>query len=529
MTVVLIDAGGTNADPEHQNYGARWWTFMTAPGYNWGYKTTSQEHLNGRELEYSRGKGLGGSTCINFCVYTRGPKADYEQWAHLVGDNSWSWEHVLERFKKLERFRSPLEDHIGYADISSSAHGFDGPLAVGLPHVWDPKFGEYFDIVTAKYTKNLDLNSGNPIGMSVGQICALDGRRITASNAFLSAAPANLTIITNAAVEKILFEGRKAVGVRIPEKTIYVRQEVIISAGALDSPKLLLLSGIGSKDELAKYDIAVVQNLPGVGQNLRDHLWLELVTTQKSSSPHRTSYIRSPDDLHIARAQWMENKTGPLSDNNLPQMIGYLKCDRILDSKEFQELDSGTREYFEAETTPIYELISHNVSFNMKAPEEYLATAVAFMGGQAAGEVKLRSGNPKDPPLVDPKFLNHPFDRRVAIESVREAFELLDLPALAKDQIRLARGPIGRSDEDILEYIRSSGMSMWHMCGTVKMGKPAEPDTCVDKDFRVLGVQGLRVVDMSVAPLMSNAHTQAVAYVIGETAAEKMIAEHNRY
>ena len=142
-----------------------------------------------------------------------------------------------------------------------------------------------------------------------------------------------------------------------------MRQEVILSAGALDSPKLLLLSGIGSKDELSKYDIAVVQNLPGIGQNLRDHLWLELVTTQKSSSPHRTSYIRSPDDLHIARAQWMENKTGPLSDNNLPQMIGYLKCDRILDSKEFQELDSGTRKYFEAETTPIYELISVIQSF----------------------------------------------------------------------------------------------------------------------------------------------------------------------
>ena len=133
---------------------------------------------------------------------------------------------------------------------------------------------------------------------------------------------------------------------------------MILSAGALDSPKLLLLSGIGSTYELAKHDIAVVQNLPGIGQNLRDHLWLELVTTQKSGSPHRTSYIRSADDLQNARTQWTEDKTGPLSDNNLPQMIGYLKCESILDSKEFQDLDSGTREYFEAETTPNYELIS---------------------------------------------------------------------------------------------------------------------------------------------------------------------------
>ena len=255
------------------------------------------------------------------------------------------------------------------------------PLTIGLPHVWDHGFGEYFDIITAKYTKNLDHNSGNPIGMSVGQVCALDGRRITASGAFLSAAPANLTIITDAAVEKVLFEGQKAVGVRTPGKTsqavlfycrqlltedqVYVRQEVILSAGALDSPKLLLLSGIGPTDELAKHDIAVVQHLPGIGQNLHDHLWLQLVTSQKSGSHHRTSYISSPDDLQNARAQWMTDKTGPLSDNNLPQMIGYLKCDRILDSKEFQELDSGTRKYFEAETTPIYELISviHSLCF----------------------------------------------------------------------------------------------------------------------------------------------------------------------
>lgn len=139
---------------------------------------------------------------------------------------------------------------------------------------------------------------------------------------------------------------------------VYAREEVILSAGALDSPKLLLLSGIGPKEELAKYDIPVIQNLPSVGKNLRDHLWLELVTTQKSGSHHRTSYISSPDALQDARAQWVKDRTGPLSDYYLPQMISYLKSDRISSSKEFEELDNLVQKHFQAETTPNYELIS---------------------------------------------------------------------------------------------------------------------------------------------------------------------------
>lgn len=137
---------------------------------------------------------------------------------------------------------------------------------------------------------------------------------------------------------------------------------MILSAGALDSPKLLLLSGIGPKEELAKLNIPVIQNLPGVGKNLHDHLWLELVTTQKPGAHHRTSYISSPEDLQVARAQWVKDKTGPLSDYYLPQMISYLKSDRILSSREFQELDSAVQKELQAETTPHYELISVSLS-----------------------------------------------------------------------------------------------------------------------------------------------------------------------
>ncbi|MCJ1455564.1 hypothetical protein MMC28_005919 [Mycoblastus sanguinarius] len=527
QSILLIDAGGPNVDPNYQTFGERHWTHATAPGYNWGYKTVPQEHLEERKLDYSRGKGLGGSTSINFCVYTRGPKADYDRWAQLVEDDTWSWDYVLERFKKLETFVPILENYKPYLDVSAAVHGFDGPLKIGLPNAWERGFGEYLDIVTAKYPINLDHNSGDLLGMSVSQMSASNGHRITASGAFLSSAPANLTIITDAAVERVLFEGQKAVGVEVPGKKIYVRQEVILSAGALDSPKILLLSGIGPREELAQHNIPSIQDIPGIGKKLHDHYWLKLVTTQKPGTHHRTSYISSPETLEEARAQWIKDKTGPLTDYYLPQMMSYLKSDRILCSKEFLELDSAVQNYLQAETTPHYELISHIPAFTVKAPEKYLATAVAFMNGQSAGEVKLRSADPNDPPLVDPNFLSHPFDCRVAVESIREALEFISLPGLAKDQVRLATGPTGQSDEEILKYVRSTGISMWHMCGTVKMGNPAEPDRCVDKDFRVVGIQGLRVVDMSVAPLMPNAHTQAVAYLIGAIAAEKIITQYS--
>ncbi|KAI4157202.1 MAG: hypothetical protein LQ342_008469 [Letrouitia transgressa] len=153
--------------------------------------------------------------------------------------------------------------------------------------------------------------------------------------------------------------------------------------------------------------------------------------------------------------------------------------------------------------------------------------AVACMGTQSLGQVTLRSKDPKEPALFDPSFLSHPYDRRVAIEAVREALAFLNSPTLAEHQDYIVDGPEDGSDEEILKFVKRNGISMWHMCGTVKMGKPDDRETCVDKDFKVVGLQGLRVVDMSVAPMLPHAHTQAIAYLVGETAAEKMVAEHN--
>ncbi|KAI4179599.1 MAG: hypothetical protein LQ346_007161, partial [Caloplaca aetnensis] len=502
FSVLLIDAGGDNQDEAQQTFGERHTTLMT-PGYNWGYKTVPQEQLKDRQIDYSRGKGLGGSTAINFCVYTRGPSADYEHWAQLVGDDTWRWEKVQKRFNKFERFQPPSKDLDKFVRYSELSHGYNGEVDVGMPLTWDPTFGDFLDKTAVYHPRNYDHNSGNPLGIAVCQHSTHNGRRVTASGAFLSPLPENLHIMTNTAVRKVLFEGMRAVGVDLGARKVSSRREVILSAGAIDSPKLLLLSGVGASNELQELGIPVTHDLPGVGKNLQDRLFLQLVTVQKPGSHHRTSYSSdSPAKLDEARKQWANDQTGPLTTYYLPQMIGFIRSDEILASAEFQRLGSTTQQALRMETKPTYEIISQSPSPSVKAPELFLASAVAFSGAEASGEVKLQSSNPDDPPLINPNFLSHPFDRYLAIQSVRETLEFLQMPLFARDQERLAAGPKGREDDEILDYVRNTATSMWHPCGTVKMGRPQDIDTCVDTDFKVQGLQGLRVVDMSAAPFL---------------------------
>ncbi|KAL8799231.1 MAG: hypothetical protein Q9200_007589 [Gallowayella weberi] len=264
---------------------------------------------------------------------------------------------------------------------------------------------------------------------------------------------------------------------------------------------------------------------------------MELVTVRKPGTHHRTSYLpSSPERLNEARKQWAQDETGPFSDLFLPQMIGYIKSKSLVESQEFKMLDPEVQAALQAKTAPHLELLSHILSPSVRSPEEYLAAAVGFMSLQSKGTVTLRSKKPSDPPLVDPKFLDDAFDKRVAIEAVREAMKFLNSPSLRKDHVRFAAEPESLTDKDILVFVSKTATSMWHMCGTVAMGKPHAPNACVDTDFRVLGLEGLRVVDMSVVPFLpswktnmmtASAHTQAIAYLIGQTAAEKMIAEYS--
>ncbi|CAL8580210.1 hypothetical protein XPA_005942 [Xanthoria parietina] len=530
LTILLLDAGGPNDDVSLQSFAERHTTMMT-PGYNRGYRTVPQPELKGREIDYSRGTGLGGSSAINFCVWTRGPRDDWEHWDRLVGgEGTWGWEEVLRRFRKSERFHPPDKELEPYIRCDDDKHGYEGEIDVGMTAKWDPTFGDFLHKITSYCPQNYDHNSGNPLGIAVCQQSTHNGQRVTAAGAYLQDPPENLHIRMNATVTKVLFEDKRAIGVEVDRKKITARKEIILSAGAIDTPKLLLLSGVGPPSHLSHHGMPLVHALPGIGQKLHDRLFAYLVSIQKpTASHHRTSYptVMTPEKLMSARKQWATDQTGALASYNMPQMIGFIRSSTILAGEEFEKLGKESKSGLSGETKPTYEIMSQAPHPSVAAPRLYLATAVAFHGTESStGSVTLSSSNPTDAPLIDPNFLAHPFDRHLAINAVREAMELLETPELAEDVVRLAEGPGGKGDEEILEYIRSMAASMWHPCSTVTMGNPDNPDTCVDINFRVLGIKGLRVVDMSVAPFLPSAHTQAIAYVIAETASEKMVGEY---
>ncbi|KAI9718202.1 MAG: hypothetical protein M1812_004192 [Candelaria pacifica] len=532
-SVTLIEAGGDNADVALRVSGERYETFMTKPALNWGYKTVPQEHAKGRQLDYSRGRGLGGSSAINFSVFTHGPRDDYDEWARLVDDDIWSSANINERFKRIETYESVKDEKVQkYIQPAPSAHGRSGPVKVGFPDIFEKGIVDIIDAAEeAGLPTNKDLNSGNPIGMGVPPSTSSSGRRVTAASAYLENTPKNLTIVTNSPVIRIFFEGKKAAGVESNGKQFFASEEVILSAGAIDSPKILLLSGVGPEAELRSHGIDVLKDLPGVGKNLHDHNIVPLIVVQTPGTNDRPAFFDDTKAVAAAREQWLKDYTGPLASFYSAMTMGFFKSDVVLHSEEFKALPKATRDFLLRETVPHFEIGGGIPRLPIEIDDtqegETTATYEAFwMNPQSVGEIKLQSSSPKDLLLMDPKVLSHPFDRRVAIETVRTAMRLIETPLLAKHTLRYAAVPKSKTDEDIYDYIQSNVFSSWHMCSTIKMGKLGEEGTCVDRDFRVVGLERLRVVDMSIVPFIPNAHTQATAYLIGETAAEKLIQEY---
>ncbi|CAO1604626.1 hypothetical protein XANCAGTX0491_008170 [Xanthoria calcicola] len=454
LSILLLDAGGPNDDVSLQSFAERHTTMMS-PGYNWGYRTVPQPELKGREIDYSRGMGLGGSSAINFCVWTRGSRDDWEHWDRLVGgEGTWGWGEVLRRFRKTERFHPPDKELEPYVRCDDDKHGYEGEIDVGMTARWDPTFGEFLDKTTSYCPQNYDHNSGNPLGIAVCQQTTHNGQRVTASGAYLQDPPENLHITTNATVTKVLFEDKKAIGVEVEGKKITARKEIILSAGAIDTPKLLLLSGIGPPSHLSHHRLPLIHALPSIGQKLHDRLFICIVSIQKpTASHHRTSYptAMTPEKLMSARKQWATDQTGELASYNMPQMIGFIRSSTILAGEEFGKLGEESQRGLTGKTKPTYEIISQGPHPSIPAPHLYLATAVAFHATESStGSVTLSSSNPTDAPLINPNFLAHPFDRHLAINAVREAMELLEKPELAEDVVRVAEGPGGKGDEEIL-------------------------------------------------------------------------------
>lgn len=292
-------------------------------------------------------------------------------------------------------------------------------------------------------------------------------------------------------------------------------------------------SGIGPAAQLQQYNIPVVHDVPAVGQGLRDHCFVPIVHTRTETSTGRKAFYGDRAVMDAALKQWHEDGTGPWAKFACELGIGWFKLtEQITSTPEFKALPTEEQQYLLQETIPHYEIITHFPVhwFIPDFPSEalnYSCLLVFLFNAQTRGEVTLQSSDPDAPLAFNPRFLAHPFDRRLAIEALRDSMRIVKDEAYAKDNVGELAMPKGESDEDLLEYWRQNVSSSWHMTGTMKMGKKGDADAVVDPDFKVTGIENLRVADMAVVPVLVNAHVQAVAYVTGATCAEKLVSEYS--
>lgn len=289
-------------------------------------------------------------------------------------------------------------------------------------------------------------------------------------------------------------------------------------------------SGIGPSNELTKFNIPIIQDLPAIGQGLRDHFFVPLILNRNPDTNDRNTFFQNQTAMSAAMKQWETDGSGPWSRYGCQLGIGWFKSEVVTSSPEFASLPAQVQDLLTRETIPHYEVITHfPVHFiypDLFKDYSYVCLLVFFMNEQSTGTVTLQSPNPRDPLSFNPNFLSHPFDQQACIKIYRHLLDLTKHESFAKDTVSTIMGPASESDEDILAFWKENLSSSWHMTGTAKMGREGDKDAAVDARFRVIGIQGLRVADMSVVPVLTNNHTQATAYVTGATCADVLIGEY---
>ncbi|MBC5785134.1 choline dehydrogenase [Ramlibacter sp. USB13] len=466
---------------------------------NWGFETEPQPGLGGRRGYQPRGKVLGGSSSVNAMIYARGHASDYDAWA-AAGNPGWSFAELLPWFRKAERNERGAD----------AFHGGDGPL-----NVMDLRSPNRFSKVfveagrQAGYPENHDFNGAEQEGVGLYQVTHRDGERFSAAKAYLAPnrARPNLHVVTGAHATRVLLEDKRATGVayRIvgASQELRARREVILSAGALLSPQLLMLSGIGPAEHLREHGIAVAHDLPGVGRNLHDHVDV----VQVWDAPHLTDLfgLSFTGAVNVVKgiAEWRRQRSGMLT-TNFAEAGGFIRSspeeaipDLQLHFVIGKLVDHGRKTVF-----------GHGYSCH-----------VCLLRPRSRGSLTLRSADPLAPPRIDPHFLADADDVRRLVRGFRVMRHILEQPALAGLRGReLAASAGARDDAQIEAFIRSHADTIYHPVGTCRMGTDA--GAVVDPQLRVHGIAGLRVVDASVMPSIVGGNTNAPVIMIGEKAAD---------
>lgn len=491
--VLLLEAGGPDRRREIQIPAAFGKLFKTE--CDWNYETEPQPNLGGRRLYWPRGKMLGGSSSMNAMVYIRGHRADYDGWRD-AGNDGWDFPSVLPYFKKAEHQERG----------TSEFHGTGGPLNVADLRTINP-LSRAFVAAAAEtgHPLNSDFNGAEQEGFGVYQVTQKGGRRCSAADAYLKPALGrpNLTVLTGAHATRVVFEGTRAAGVE------YVRggraerasaaREVILSGGAINSPQLLMLSGVGSADELMRLGITPVADLPGVGRNLQDHLIVAVAYA-----------CTRPVSLASAEAKrnivsYLLFRRGPLT-SNVAEVGGFVRTDPRLPAPDLQ-FHFG----------PVY-YISHG----FVRPEGHgFSVGPTLIRPRSRGLITLKSADPFAPPSIEPRYMEDEADLRLLVEGVKLARELAHAKAFGD----FRGAPLCEklsTDGEIVEHIRAAAETIYHPTGTCAMGAGASAVT--DARLRVRGVKGLRVVDASVMPEIVGGNTNAPVIMLAEKAADDIRA-----
>ncbi|WP_435361672.1 GMC family oxidoreductase [Haloarchaeobius sp. DFWS5] len=476
--VLLLEAGAPDEEHEETIYTPSMFPGLFKTDADWEYYTEPQSEMNGRRLYHPRGKTLGGTSSMNAQIYNRGNAWDWDNWA-AMGNDGWSYEEMLRVFKRAENFVGTGHDEY---------HGTDGPLTVSDLSDPHPSSNTFVDAAQeCGLAHNQDFNGNSQLGAGLYHVTQKDGRRCSSAAAYIKPVldRNNLTVETRAHVTKIRFDGTRAVGVEYTqdgtEHTVDTSEEIVVSGGAYNSPQLLLLSGVGPADHLELHDIDVVADLPGVGQNLQDHLFTFVVYERTDETP-------------------------PAPSSNIGEGGAYLYVDEDEPAPDLQ-----------LHYCPVY-YMEHGF-----ANPDGLGFSIGStqVRPESVGTVTLASADPADAPVIDPQYLTEEPDLPVLREGIKRSREIAQSDTFA--DIRgeeVWPGEDVQTDEEIEAHVRETAHTIYHPVGTCTMGDGEM--AVVDDKLRVRGVDGLRVADTSVMPKIPSGNTNAPAIAIGERVAEWM-------
>lgn len=491
-TVCLLEAGGGDRNPLYHLPAG--FAKMTKGLGSWGWETVPQRHMRGRVFNYTQAKVIGGGSSLNAQIYTRGNAQDYDDWRQM-GCDGWGYADVLPYFRKAE----DNDTH------DNPYHGKGGPLGVSQPVAPLPICEAYFEAAAALgIPRNMDVNGAKQDGVAYYQLTQRNARRSSAAMAYLAPnrGRANLTVKTGVHVRRILVEAGRATWVELIDGTrVRATTEVILSAGAIGSPRLLQLSGIGPADHLTDLGIPVILDRSQVGANLQDHL--DLYCISELNGPHSYDRYAKPHMAALAGLQYLFTRKGPVA-SSLFETGGFWYADQDARSPDIQfHLGLGTG-------------IEKGVA---TMPQGGVTLNSCHLRPRSRGSVRLGSSDPAQAPLIDPNYLQDPYDRAMSIRGLKLTQAIMAQAPLAKFVLaeRLP-GPDVKTDEDYFSFICAHSKTSHHCAGTCRMGP--DPEAVVDTRLRLNGITGLRVVDNSIMPTVISSNTNAAAIMIGEKAAD---------